>query len=96
MGDQGDDAPSVPRTFTPLTREELTDAELLPRRFRFLEGEVRELIGVIRRQLIPRLEAQSEILLELRDDLRAERAARGALEERVVELQAELRTMGVR
>lgn len=103
MGDPGDEDTevqslpeppvAVPRTFTPSTREELTDDALLPRRFRFLEGEVREMIGVMRRQLIPRLDVQSEVMGELREllqeirgELRRESAARGALEERVMEL----------
>lgn len=78
--------PNVPRTFTPITPEELTDPALLPRQFRFLQGEVRELLGVLRHQVLPGFAEMREIICELRADLHSERSARAALEDRVAEL----------
>lgn len=46
--------------FIPIRRDELTDLELLPRRFDMLAGEVRELLGVIRHQLVPAIQRLTE------------------------------------
>lgn len=82
--------PAVARTFTPVQPEDVTDAALLPRQFRFLEGEVRELIGVIRRQLIPKIDAIADRITALEREAHAERAARFTLEDRVAEIRIAL------
>lgn len=66
--------------------DDVTDEALLPRQFRFLEGEVRELLGVIRRQVIPKIDAIADRITALERDT-SDRQRIAAVEDQVAELR---------
>lgn len=76
-----------PDTFVPITRDDVSDIALLPARFNLLAGEVRELLGVLRHQVVPQL-ADIRTMLA---DIRREGVATDA---RVAEVSARVEELG--
>ncbi len=60
--------------FVPITRNEVDDHALLPRRFDFLAGEVRELLDVLNRKVVPAMDRLATRL----DDIERAQAELGA------------------
>lgn len=52
--------PLKPDGYTPVTREQVTDLELLPRRFDLLAMEIRALVDVLNIKVIPAIASISE------------------------------------
>lgn len=50
--------------YTPVTAADVTDLELLPKRFDFLAGEVRALIETLTQRVIPMLNEQARVTVE--------------------------------
>lgn len=80
----------APDTFIPVTRDEVSDNALLPRRFDVLARELRELTATLKDAVIPAIQQVAQRVEEIARENRAHRSELSGLQDRVDDLHGQL------